>query len=133
MGIFFNRKTKYERRTVRLKGKKFRVDIADSFGKIMRGLSGRGSIAADGGMLFLFKNNGKYGFWMNGMKFSIDIIWLDEHSKVVHIWSNAEPCTSIFACRTVKPERDSRYVLELRAGMAKKLGIKTGDRLDLGA
>lgn len=119
---------RYGKTAVRFKGRRFTLDLADTFWKMSRGLMGRRNIPADGGMLFVFGDEGRHGFWMLNMKTSIDIIWLDRSRRVVHIWNSAKPCRSIFSCRPVTPERESLYVVELRAGTARRLGMKIGDR-----
>ena len=131
MAIFLN-KTEYRKTALSMKVKRFTVEVADSFMKIMRGLMDRERLPADGGMLFVFKRDRKYGFWMLNMKFGIDIIWLDKNYRVVYVWRNAMPCKSIFSCRTVKPDEDSRYVLEVRAGTASALRLRIGDRIRIG-
>ncbi|MHB1830769.1 MAG: DUF192 domain-containing protein [Candidatus Micrarchaeaceae archaeon] len=131
MAIFLN-KTGYRKASLNMKGKRFTVEVADSFMKIMKGLMNHSGLPADGGMLFIFKSDRKYGFWMLNMKFSIDIIWLDKNCRVVYVWRNAIPCKSIFSCRTVKPDEDSRYVLEVRAGTASALRLRIGDRIKIG-
>ncbi len=111
--------------------KKFDVEAADSFVKKAVGLSGREKLGRGKGMLFTFSRSGRHGFWMHGMKFSIDIIWLDEDMRIVHIWRNAEPCRSIFGCRTVRPGKDARYVVELNSGTANALKMRLGNRFRL--
>ncbi len=125
-------KTGYRKASVSMKGKRFTVEVADSFMKIMKGLMGRSGLPSGGGMLFVFRRDGKYGFWMLNMKFSIDIIWLDKDCRVVYICRDAEPCRSIFSCMTVKPDEDSRYVLEVKAGTASALRLRIGDRIRIG-
>jgi uncharacterized membrane protein (UPF0127 family) len=56
-------------------------------------------------MLFVFEDSAKYSFWMKDMKFLIDIIWLDNDGKVVHIEQNLQPCVSVFICPTYTPNR----------------------------
>ena len=121
-------KPKYVKRTVSYGKTIFRVDVADSFRKISRGLMGRESVPKYGGMLFVFGKPGRYGFWMLNMRFSIDIIWLDQSGRAVHVWKNAETCRSIFSCRTVAPREYAKYVIEINAGMASRLGIRKGSR-----
>ena len=54
------------------------------------------------------------------MHFLIDIIWLPADKKVVFRQLNAEPSTYPQTFRSNKP---ARYVLELAAGRAAKLGF----------
>lgn len=66
-------------------GKKIRVDIADTVVTRTQGLSGRTSLAETDGMLFVFENADRYGFWMKDMNFAIDIIWIDPEKNIVYI------------------------------------------------
>lgn len=59
-----------------------KVEIADTQGKRNKGLSGREKLASDSGMLFIFETPKKYQFWMKGMKFPLDMIFIRE-GKVV--------------------------------------------------
>ena len=108
------------------------MEVADSFRKMMAGLMDHTGLPKDGGMLFVFGRPGRYGFWMLHMKFSIDIIWLDESGGVVYMWKRAEPCDSmLLSCKTVTPDKDAKYVLEFNAGTASRLGVRVGDRFKL--
>ena len=92
-----------------------------------RGLSGRADLATDRGMLFVFENPEKVCLWMKDMGFSLDMLWLDGDKKVLQIQQNAIPESY--------PEKfcatsDAKYVIELRAGQVKALGIRMGQPLD---
>lgn len=118
-------------KSIYLKRTRLKVRISDTFRKRAIGLSNHKGLLENEGMLFVFDREGRHGFWMYGMKFSIDIIWLDGSMRVIYVWRDAEPCRSLLECRTVRPNKNAKYVVELRAGSAKKLGIKIGDRLKL--
>jgi hypothetical protein len=92
------------------------------------GLSGRESLPEDTAMLFVFDKPGIYKFWMKDMNFPIDIIWLDENKKIIHIEENIAPETYP---ASFGPEKDSLYVLEANAGFASKKGLQVGKVLDL--
>jgi len=85
-------------------------------------------------MLFVFQQPGRYGFWMIGMKFPIDIIWLDSNGTVTHIEHSLAPCPpnplNLF-CPTYSPERDSLYVLETVAGFSNKHNVNPGTHISL--
>ncbi len=53
------------------------VEVAQSTADQVKGLSDRYSMASDHGMLFVFDSEANWGFWMHGMRFSLDIIWFD--------------------------------------------------------
>ena len=79
-----------------------------------RGLSGVNSLGPNEALLMVFEYESDWGVWMKNMKFPIDIVWLDEAKKVVHIVKNASPEYS--TDKTFKPNKPAKYVLELPAG-----------------
>jgi hypothetical protein len=78
-----------------------------------RGLSGRMALADNTGMLFVFPRDDRWGFWMKGMNFPIDIIWLDTAGKIITIAPSVSPQTYP---QVFYPQTPARYVLELPAG-----------------
>lgn len=79
-----------------------------------KGLAGVNQLASDEALLMVFERESHWGIWMKDMKFPIDIVWLDETKKVVHIVKNASPEAS--TGKTFMPSKPARYVLELPAG-----------------
>jgi len=104
------------------------VEVADTPEKRTQGLSGRESVPDDYGMLFIFDENAKHGFWMKDMRAPIDIIWIAENSVIVHIEHEVEPSTypNVFT-----PQAPALYVLETKAGYAKEHGWSEGMSVDL--
>ena len=84
----------------------------------------RAQIAKDEAMIFVFDKDGDIPIWMKGMETSIDIIWLNDKKKVVHVENSVEP--DFEPHQVYKSPIPARYVLETRAGTAKKFGIKPG-------
>ncbi len=78
-------------------------------------------------MLFIFDKPGAYSFWMKGMKFSIDIIWI-ANNKIVGFVENAELPDGL-KIPTYKPSAAIDKVLELNAGTVARDGIKIGDTI----
>lgn len=111
--------------TAEIGNNKINLIIAKSADEKMKGLSGRNSLPQNQGMLFLFDTKDKYGFWMKDMKFSIDIIYLDDNT-VVYIVKNAPSSVQAPALTVYKPSKPANRVLELNAGQADKFGIKEG-------
>lgn len=92
-----------------------------------RGLSNRSSLGSGKGMLFVFENTSKdHCFWMKEMRFSIDMVWLDDQKKVINIVSNATPESYP---QTFCPDSPARYVLEIEADKASEYGIGIGTEL----
>jgi uncharacterized protein len=86
------------------------------------GLMFRPSLPPDHGMLFLFEQPDFHGIWMKNCKFPIDILWLDESRKVVHLGEAVPPCTAKEDknCPVYYPLRRASYVVELNAGQARR-------------
>src|SRR3989344_624382 len=54
------------------------IEIADTQGKRAKGFGSRDQLASDSGMLFVFDTPGQYQFWMKGMKFPLDMIFIKD-------------------------------------------------------
>ncbi len=102
--------------------------VADTEALRAQGLSWSKPLAPNEGMLFVFPEDGFYGFWMKDMLFSIDILWLDRDYRIVDVRTQASPESypEVFT-----PSTPARYVLELQSGFFELHGIKKGDRLGL--
>ncbi len=111
-----------------IKRQTIRLDIAQSEAAREKGLGGRKNMTDDKGMLFVFDKPAVECFWMKDMQFSIDIIWLNTAKQVVHIEHNLSPETYP---ASYCPKLPAKYVVELNAGQAEKLGISPGDTLKL--
>jgi hypothetical protein len=83
------------------------------------GLMFRPSLAKDRGMLFVFETVGFHGIWMKNCRFPIDIVWLDEERRVVHVAESVPPCKAD-PCPSYSPLRRAAYVVELNAGQARR-------------
>jgi hypothetical protein len=105
------------------------ADIALTSEQQTKGLDVKNNLTENQGMLFVFQQPYRYGFWMTGMKFPIDIIWLDSNGVVTHIEHSLKPCppaSSNLACPVYFPEKDSQYVLETVAGFSMKHNVRLG-------
>lgn len=100
----------------------FNVEIVDTPEKLEKGLGNRRKICDNCGMLFDFSKSERHSFWMKGMKFGIDIIWIDGN-KIVHVEKNVPPEYD----KVMNPEVRSDKVLEIKGGTAERIGIKMGD------
>ncbi|MHB9019310.1 MAG: DUF192 domain-containing protein [Minisyncoccota bacterium] len=107
----------------------FRSEVAESMAQKAKGLSYRDGLNRDNAMYFDFGKEDKYGFWMMGMRFPIDIIWI-KNNVVVGIEKNAQALEAGIPENALKvyypPEAVDR-VLEINAGLSDELGIKIGD------
>ncbi len=106
-------------------GKTIYAEIADTPDKRAQGLMFRTSMAPDHGMIFKFPELGHWTFWMKNTKMPLDIIWIGEKGHIIHIEPEVPICTRTDdGCPRYYSHKKSRYVLEIKAGMAHKLGLK---------
>lgn len=109
------------------------VEVADNQEKRTLGLSGRDSLASNSGMLFVFPKEDKYPFWMKGLKFSLDFIWIRK-STVVDLLNNV-PTPQPGQTDQSLPIYSSRVpvdsVLEVSGGTIERLNIKIGDKVQV--
>ncbi len=99
------------------------VEVVRTADGLARGLMYRKQLPQLAGMLFIFPTTTIQTFWMKNTYIPLDMIFVDDATmKVVGVVENAEPMTTIQ--RSVDTE--SRYVVEVNAGFAKRHGIKVG-------
>ncbi|TLY50452.1 MAG: DUF192 domain-containing protein [Gammaproteobacteria bacterium] len=116
--------------TVELKGHRFDVELATDPASQQRGLMFRDEMAADHGMLFVFGEMAPRAFWMKNTHIPLDILFFDRDYKLVSASLRTPPCRSAGDdCPVYPSSGPAQYVLELNAGVAEKLGAKTGDKL----
>jgi uncharacterized membrane protein (UPF0127 family) len=104
------------------------VELARTDAERARGLGGHAPLGARDGMLFIFEQPAPHVFWMKGMTFPIDILWIDG-GHVVHVEATLpppRPGDSDAALPIYIPGRPARYVLEVNAGFAAQHGIGVG-------
>ncbi|MFQ6135862.1 MAG: DUF192 domain-containing protein [Candidatus Hydrothermarchaeales archaeon] len=111
-------------------GQHINVEVANTLGTMRNGLMFREDLGTMEGMIFMFEREDLYAIWMKNMRFSIDVIWLDEDLRIVHIEEDAPPCEN-GACPSYLPEVPAKYVLEVESGFVEQNGIAIGERVSL--
>lgn len=107
-----------------INGNEFIVEVAQTKLFQERGLSGHAPLGLNEGMFFMFEKPDKYGFWMKEMNFPIDIMWISEDFKIVHIEKGVKPESYP---KVYYPNEESMYVLEVSSGRVGALNFKIGD------
>jgi hypothetical protein len=107
----------------------FNSEIVSDKKAMQQGLSGRPPMSDDRGMLFILDSSAEHFFWMKGMEFPIDILFFAEDKSLTEILPKLMPCKE---CPTYKAPVHTAYALEINAGLAEALGVKTGDRFVYG-
>lgn len=106
-------------------------ELAESAWQKTKGLMFRKEMPENHGMLMTFSGKGKPGIWMMGMKFPIDIVFMDSRKEVIRVVENAQPMGfSWRSWRIFSPPVSASYVLELPAGTAGKSKTLVGDTLE---
>ena len=101
-------------------GKVLQVEVMVKDEDRAMGLMFRPSLPLDRGLLFLFEGPPDFHtIWMKNCRFPIDIVWLDEEKKVVHVAESVPPCTED-PCPIYQPLRKALYVVEINAGQARR-------------
>ena len=122
-------KTEFGKGKVIVSGKAINVDVALTAEAQYQGLQGKNSLANNEGMLFVFKEKHYQNFWMQGMKFPIDIIWLDDN-KIIGFVENAPVPKDSNNIPTYTSPSEVNYVLEVKSGFVKENNIKVGDNIE---
>lgn len=111
-------------------GVQIQAEIADTQKKRADGLMYREHLEKNRGMLFTFSQAGPWTFWMKNTKIPLDIIWMDEKKRVIHVERNVPICTRTDdSCPQYRPNDDATYVLELAGGATEGYRIERGTKL----
>ncbi len=119
-----------DRVDVRVSGLAIEAEVARTVEERAQGLSDRDSLAQGKGMLFIFEDDGRPGFWMRRMRFPLDFIWISVGGRVVDLTEDVpppEPDVPDTDLPLYRPVAPVRYILEVNAGVAREEGIEVGD------
>lgn len=126
----FNRNSgqQYATATVVFPSVSVRAEVSKTPEQRSRGLSGRESLQENSGMLFVFDTPGEYQFSMNGMKFPLDFIWINNGivtgvTEKVPVPSGSSPL--------IAPPSPVTYVLEVPSGFAVSHRIIAGTNVTI--
>lgn len=110
------------------------VDLAIQPGEQQLGLGYRNGLGADHGMLFLGQSSTPKSFWMKGMRFCLDIIWIEDGEIVgaaESVCPDPEGTADADRARFSSGEPVT-HVLEMPAGWLQENGYGPGTPVDLG-
>ena len=103
----------------------FTVEVAVTPASRQRGLMHRRSMAQDAGMLFDYGHATRAAMWMKNTFIALDMLFIGGNGLILKIAERTVP----HSLETVASDGPVRAVLELNAGTAARLGIRTGDRV----
>ena len=109
------------------------TEVVETAADQRRGLGDRDSLGQNKGMLFVYDKPGVRSFWMKGMRFAIDIIWLRQ-GRIVLIEKNVQP-SPIFKknshLKTYGSSVLADMVLEVSAGFSDKMKLSLGQHITI--
>ena len=133
--------------SVRIGGVIIETEVVENLEDQIKGLSGRKSLGEDKGMLFVYDEVGIHTFWMEDMKFPLDIVFIKDECHTND--ANLMQITRICECEVVDfvenlvapkfgeepasytSKEEANYVLEVNAGFVAEHGIKIGNKVDI--
>lgn len=105
------------------------VEIASTPQERAKGLMFRDHLGDGNGMLFVFEEEGRHGFWMKNTLIPLDVVWISDKEKIVSIQTlfpcEKEPCSLFY------PGENAVYVLEVNAGLMKDWNVSVGEKVSL--
>jgi uncharacterized protein len=109
------------------------VEIADDSSLRSRGLSYRDGLEPGTGMLFVYRDEDERSFWMRGMRFCLDIVWITD-GEIVGAAERVcpEPGVPDGELTSYLSPEPVQYVLEVPAGWLDERGYGPGTPVDLG-
>lgn len=113
---------------VRVADEEVRAEVADDDAEQALGLGGRDRLARDAGMYFVLTTDTPR-FWMKGMRFPLDMIWIKD-GRVVDITARVPPPRDGVPdseLPSYSPARPADRNLEVNAGWAARNGVRPGD------
>lgn len=116
-----------------INGHMLKVELADTASKRSKGLGGRTGLGENEGMLFIFEKEDKHPFWMKGLTFPLDFVWI-KGDKVIDVLEKIPPPAkgqSDASLSIYSSKEPVDKVLEINAGTVQKLNIKAGDSIKL--
>ena len=104
----------------------FTVELAIAADQRQQGLMNRDEMAADRGMLFDFGETRRVYMWMKNTYLPLDMLFIGPDGKIALVKADTMPLSE----EIIDSHDPVRFVLELNAGTAQKLGIAAGDVIE---
>jgi uncharacterized protein len=121
-----------ETATIQIGDQTIVAEIADTAQLRSRGLGFRDGLRDGTGMLFVYESPSQHTFWMKGMRFCLDIIWI-EGGEIRGAAESVCPMDGVSdgdLPRYKSPE-PVRYVLEMPAGWMAGHGFSAGEPVSI--
>ncbi|HPQ38957.1 MAG TPA: DUF192 domain-containing protein [bacterium] len=112
-------------------GVKIAAEVASTSKQQQRGLMFREIVVPRTGMLFIYDEEKYQQIWMKNVRVPLDIVFISDDRKITHVVPNvAVPSPDTPDDAIPRINGYGRYILELGAGEAERLGMQKGMHLD---
>ena len=111
---------------------KFAAEIADTPELRSKGLGERDSLAEQTGMLFIFSGGQASSFWMKGMRFPLDFVWIGADCTVVDLTEDVQhspPDAPSSELEIFDSSSPAAYTFEINAREISRFGVERGDEV----
>ncbi len=108
------------------------LEVARSPWKKGLGLMFRSGIDEEHGLLMEFSKESRdlYSIWMLGMRFSIDVVFINSDKIVTDVFGSVPPVSlNPKTWKVYKPAKPVKWILELKAGRCRRTKTVSGDKL----
>ena len=110
-----------------INGRLFNLEVANDAPSRGLGLGGRGALADDSGMLFVFPLEGFHRFWMKDTRFPLDLLYIAGDGTIVDIQRmEPEPGVPDADLTIYGPPVEVLLALEINGGLALRHGFEAG-------
>jgi len=116
--------------TATIAGQKIALEVAATPEQRRAGMIGRPQLPLKRGMLFVFDPPEPATFWTKDINHPLDMVFVYK-DRVRKITPSAPPCETEICPIYGRGGDPVQYVLELRSGAAKQLGIKKGSKVKI--
>ena len=92
----------------------------------------RDSLAEQTGMLFIFSGGQASSFWMKGMRFPLDFVWIGADCTVVDLTEDVQhspPDAPSSELEIFDSSSPAAYTFEINAGEISRFGVERGDEV----
>ena len=111
-------------------GTEIRAEVLTKQADMEHGMMYRDALPQGRGLLFVYQKPAYLRSWMSDIKVPLDIVFMDASHAIMEISADTPVCTTKPQdCLTYGGHHLEQFVLELRAGEAKRLGLHEGQTL----
>lgn len=107
--------------------REFSVEVATTPQQHAQGLMFRRKMAADSGMVFVYRQAQPISMWMKNTMIPLDMVFIGGSGVIIKIVERTIPMSQ----EIIASGGPVKSVLELNGGTASRLGLKVGDRVSL--